>query len=88
LSLEDTKYGWDRKHHTIFVDQPIGTGFSWSEDDRDRCYDEECVGNDMLDFLQAFFEARPDLQGRDFFVTGESYVIDVVVLKYTVLNAC
>lgn len=22
--------------------QPINTGFSWSDDDRDRCYDEAC----------------------------------------------
>ena len=28
-------------------DQPINTGFSYSEDDRDRCYDEACVSNDM-----------------------------------------
>ena len=27
----------------------------------------------MLDFLQAFFRSRPELKGRDFFVTGESY---------------
>lgn len=31
----------------IFVDQPVNTGFSYSSDDRDRCYDEECVSNDM-----------------------------------------
>ena len=27
----------------------------------------------MLDFLQAFFDARSELKGRKFFVTGESY---------------
>lgn len=32
-----------------------------------------CVGNDMLDFLQALFAARPSLAGRDVFITGESY---------------
>lgn len=73
LSLSETKYGWDRASHMIYVDQPIGTGFSWSEDDRDRCYDENCVADDMLDFLQAFFSVKSELQGRDFYVTGESY---------------
>lgn len=73
LNLVETPYGWDRAAHMIYVDQPINTGFSYSDDDRDRCYDEECVSNDMLDFLQAFFAAIPELQGRDFFVTGESY---------------
>ena len=73
LTLEDNPYGWDRAAHMIFVDQPINTGFSYSSDERDSCYDEACVANDMLDFLQELFAARPALQGRDFFVTGESY---------------
>lgn len=73
LTLEETEYGWDRGASMIFVDQPINTGFSYSEDDRDRCYDETCVSNDMLDFLEAFFEAKPALKGRPFYVTGESY---------------
>lgn len=73
LSVSETKYGWDVHHHTIFVDQPINTGFSWSEDDRDRCYDEKCVSDDMLDFLQEFYKAKPELQGNEFYVTGESY---------------
>ncbi len=34
--------------HTCCVqDQPINTGFSYSADDRDRCYDEACVSDDM-----------------------------------------
>lgn len=57
----------------IFVDQPINTGFSYSDDDNDRCYDEACVSNDMLDFMQALYAARPELQKRPFYVTGESY---------------
>jgi hypothetical protein len=72
-SLKETKYGWDRTHTTIFVDQPINTGFSWSEDDRDRCYDEKCVSDDMLDFMTELYKARPELQSLPFFVTGESY---------------
>ena len=43
----------------IFVDQPINTGFSFSNDSRDRVYDETVVAADMLDFLQAFFKAHP-----------------------------
>ena len=53
------------------MDQPIGTGFSYSDDDRDRCYDEECVANDMLDFMQEFLSKKPELGSNDFYVTGE-----------------
>ncbi|GFR42356.1 hypothetical protein Agub_g3051 [Astrephomene gubernaculifera] len=72
-TLSETKYGWDKHHNMIFVDQPIGTGFSYSEDSRDTVFDEEVVGNDMLDFLYEFYRAHPEVLDNDFFVTGESY---------------
>ena len=30
-----------------FLFSSIDTGYSWSDDPRDRCYDEACVSNDM-----------------------------------------
>ncbi|KAK9803587.1 hypothetical protein WJX72_002534 [[Myrmecia] bisecta] len=66
-------YGWDVGHNMIFVDQPVNTGFSYTDDDRDRVYDEKVVADDMLDFLQLFIAAHPEFKDRDFFVTGESY---------------
>ncbi|KXZ41207.1 hypothetical protein GPECTOR_651g768 [Gonium pectorale] len=72
-TLSETKYGWDTLHNMIFVDQPIGTGFSYSTDSRDRVYNEERVAADMLDFLYAFYEAHPEMLQNDFYVTGESY---------------
>ena len=36
----------------IYVDQPTGTGFSYSSDDRDIRHNEEEVSNDLYDFLQ------------------------------------
>ncbi|DBA94519.1 hypothetical protein WJX77_001353 [Trebouxia sp. C0004] len=73
LSLERSEYGWDTNSNMIFVDQPINTGFSYSDDPRDRVFSEHTVAEDMLDFLQAFLEVHPEMADRDFFVTGESY---------------
>ena len=30
MTLSETTYGWDKYHNMIFVDQPINTGFSYS----------------------------------------------------------
>ena len=38
----------------IFVDQPVGTGFSYSSDIRDIRHDEKGVSEDMYHFLQVF----------------------------------
>jgi carboxypeptidase C (cathepsin A) len=55
------------------VPQPINTGFSYSNDERDRVFDEKVVAADMLDFLAEFREAHPAYFKNDLYVTGESY---------------
>ncbi len=37
------------------MDQPVGTGFSYSSDLRDIRHDEEGVSEDMYDFFQVVF---------------------------------
>ncbi|KAG9136611.1 hypothetical protein Leryth_020278 [Lithospermum erythrorhizon] len=73
LSLEWNEYGWDQASNLLYVDQPIGTGFSFSTDKRDVVHDETGVGNDLYDFLQTFFVEHPELAENDFYITGESY---------------
>ena len=41
LTLSVNKHGWDSGHNVIFVDQPIGTGFSYSESPKDVVYTEK-----------------------------------------------
>ena len=39
----------------LYVDQPVGTGFSYTTDESDICHDEEGISNDLYDFLQVCF---------------------------------
>ncbi|KAG2397536.1 Serine carboxypeptidase-like 48 [Vigna angularis] len=73
LSLTWNDYGWDQASNIIFVDQPTGTGFSYSSDKSDLRHDETGVSNDLYDFLQAFFKAHPEFVKNEFYITGESY---------------
>ncbi|KAK2424860.1 serine carboxypeptidase [Trifolium repens] len=49
LSLVWNEYGWDAASNIIFVDQPIGTGFSYTTDDSDIRHDENKISNDLYD---------------------------------------
>ncbi|KAG8387675.1 hypothetical protein BUALT_Bualt02G0046000 [Buddleja alternifolia] len=73
LSLAWNDFGWDKVSNLIYVDQPTGTGFSYSSDDDDIRHNEEGVSNDLYDFLQAFFKEHPEYTKNDFYITGESY---------------
>ncbi|ESW04313.1 hypothetical protein PHAVU_011G084700 [Phaseolus vulgaris] len=73
LSLTWNHYGWDQASNIIFVDQPTGTGFSYSSDDSDIRHDETGVSIDLYDFLQEFFKTHLDFVKNDFYIFGESY---------------
>lgn len=73
MSLVWNPYGWDKASNLLYVDQPIGTGFSYSSDMRDIRHNEQGVSNDLYDFLQAFFAEHPEFVNNDFYITGESY---------------
>lgn len=55
----------------VFVDQPVGTGFSYGDG---LATDMQWISDDMLQFLIRFiFTEYPEYQNRDFLITGESY---------------
>jgi serine carboxypeptidase-like clade 4 len=66
-------YAWNSVANVLFVDQPVGTGFSFADHADDYVTGEDEVAEDMYQFLQAFYKQFPQYQHLDFFVTGESY---------------
>ena len=73
LSVTLNPFGWDAMHNTIFVDQPINTGFSFSQNAKDEVFDEKTVAADMVDFLSEFYAKYDKYANNPLFITGESY---------------
>ncbi|KAL2507495.1 Serine carboxypeptidase-like 48 [Forsythia ovata] len=73
LSLVWNDFGWDKVSNLIYVDQPTGTGFSYTSDSDDIRANSQGAAVDFYDFLQAFFQAHPQYAKNDFYITGESY---------------
>lgn len=71
--LVDRTFSWHINHNLIYIDNPVGTGFSFTDADAGYAKNEKDVGRDLLNGLQQFFLLFPNLQKNEFFVTGESY---------------
>ncbi|EAR83464.2 serine carboxypeptidase family protein (macronuclear) [Tetrahymena thermophila SB210] len=56
----------------LFVDQPVGTGFS-NAGVGELASTEEAVKNNLYSFLTQFFDKYPQYAGREFYISGESY---------------
>ncbi|CAK9812743.1 Venom serine carboxypeptidase [Anthophora plagiata] len=72
-TLNVRKYSWNMFHNLIYLDQPVGTGFSFTDDEKGYATNETDVGRDVHTALVQFFKLFEELQSNDFYVTGESY---------------
>ncbi|XP_011266007.2 venom serine carboxypeptidase isoform X1 [Camponotus floridanus] len=72
-TLKMRKYSWNSEHNVIYIDNPVGTGYSFTHDKKGYVTSATQVGRSLNSALVQFFLLFPELQNNDFFVTGESY---------------
>jgi len=72
-TLKSNPHSWNNNANLLYVDQPVGTGFSKAGSVMDYDTNEEQIAETMSVFMVNFLEKFPELQGKDFYITGESY---------------
>uniref|UniRef100_A0A0A9XDE9 Carboxypeptidase n=2 Tax=Lygus hesperus TaxID=30085 RepID=A0A0A9XDE9_LYGHE len=73
LKLERRGHYWSQELNMIYIDNPVGTGFSYTNDDKGYATDETDVGGDLYEALSQFFQLFPEYRRNGFFISGESY---------------
>ncbi|CAH1392265.1 unnamed protein product [Nezara viridula] len=87
LTLKKRQYYWSQRFNVIYIDNPVGVGFSFTESDSGYATDEVKVGEDLYSILVQFFQLFPDLQKNEFFISGESYAGKYIpAIGYTIYN--
>jgi len=71
-TLDLNPHAWNQKVNMVYVEQPIGVGFSTANNMFPQYGDDEAA-MDNHEFLEKFFDTFPDLQGRPFYLASESY---------------
>ncbi|KAL4467104.1 hypothetical protein ABPG72_019314 [Tetrahymena utriculariae] len=71
-TLTSNPYSWNNKANVLFVDQPIGTGFS-NIGTSDIPKTEEEIAKEIHDFILSFLQIYPKYVNRGFYIAGESY---------------
>jgi cathepsin A (carboxypeptidase C) len=73
LSLSRNEFSWNSKANLLYIDQPVGTGFSHARDPTHYARNEKMVATNFYQFLLKYLAKYPTLSGRDLYITGESY---------------
>ncbi|XP_027918446.1 serine carboxypeptidase-like 31 [Vigna unguiculata] len=72
--LKFNNFSWNREANMLFLESPVGVGFSYSNTSRD--YDQlgdDLTANDAYSFLHNWFQKFPSYRTRAFYIAGESY---------------
>ena len=85
LSLRPRDYRWTLFANVIYIDNPVGTGFSFTQTDDGYARNEDQVGANLYQALLQFYQMFPQYQDGDLYLTGESYAGKYVpALGYTI----
>uniref|UniRef100_A0A8C1GYJ7 Carboxypeptidase n=1 Tax=Cyprinus carpio TaxID=7962 RepID=A0A8C1GYJ7_CYPCA len=64
---------WVRAASVLFVDNPVGTGYSYTDTEDALAKDVAMVASDMMVLLKSFFSLKTEFQSIPFFIFSESY---------------
>lgn len=64
-------YAWNSNASVIFLDQPVGVGYSYT--DGDDVVTSAAAAKDVYVFLELFFQKFPQFASNQFHIAGESY---------------
>ncbi|PKI57859.1 hypothetical protein CRG98_021762 [Punica granatum] len=74
--LVRNEYSWNKEANMLYLETPIGVGFSYSTDTSSyEAVNDKITGTqlDNLVFLQRWFVKFPQYKNNSLFITGESY---------------
>ncbi|KAF9558385.1 alpha/beta-hydrolase [Agrocybe pediades] len=64
------QFSWTNLSSVLWVEQPVGTGFSQG---KPNIKNEDDLAAQLVGFLQQFLLVFPELKGKKLYLTGESY---------------
>ncbi|XP_069849338.1 retinoid-inducible serine carboxypeptidase isoform X1 [Dipodomys merriami] len=72
-NLKPRNTTWLQSASLLFVDNPVGTGFSYVNESNAYAKDLATVASDMMVLLKAFFSSHKEFQTVPFYIFSESY---------------
>uniref|UniRef100_A0A673IWJ3 Carboxypeptidase n=1 Tax=Sinocyclocheilus rhinocerous TaxID=307959 RepID=A0A673IWJ3_9TELE len=71
--LKPRETSWVRAASVLFVDNPVGTGYSYTDTEDALTKDVAMVASDMMVLLKSFFSLKTEFQSTPFYIFSESY---------------
>ncbi|XP_045532548.1 retinoid-inducible serine carboxypeptidase-like [Pieris brassicae] len=73
LSLQERNYTWIKNFNVIFLDNPVGTGFSYVDDLSLLTTTNDEIAQDFVKLMQGFYTKHPEFEPVPLYIYGQSY---------------
>lgn len=73
VNLRPRNTTWISKASVLFIDNPVGVGFSYVTNDSALVTNNEQIATDLVVFMKNFLDKMPEFQKNPIFVFSESY---------------
>lgn len=73
-TLVNNPYSWSKKASLVFLEQPVGVGYSYTTNmDQTRYAGDYYAGRDNVIVIKEFFRRFPERRDNGFIIASESY---------------
>ncbi|KAJ4791032.1 Serine carboxypeptidase-like 2 [Rhynchospora pubera] len=87
IRLRRNPYTWTKVSNVLFVDSPVGAGYSYADNEEDYVLNDSATIADLYDVLMKWFEEYPEFISNPFYIAGSSYSgMYVPVLAQQIVN--
>ncbi|XP_076623312.1 retinoid-inducible serine carboxypeptidase [Colletes latitarsis] len=73
VNLKSRNYTWVKDYNVLFIDNPIGTGFSYANVDSAYAKTNQQIAADLLQCMKGFLSVLPKFSNVPIYITTESY---------------
>lgn len=91
-NLKPRNSSWVGKANVLFVDNPVGTGFSYVDDNRALATTNEQIANDFVELMKGFYTDVPAMKKAPLYIFCESYggkmTVDIALALDKVSGKC
>jgi serine carboxypeptidase 1 len=73
IGLNPRNHTWLKYANILFIDNPVGTGFSYVENDDLFCNNNQDIARDLVELTRGFLNEFPEFQKIPLHIFSESY---------------
>ncbi|CAG7725525.1 unnamed protein product, partial [Allacma fusca] len=77
-AVKDRNITWTKTHSMLYIDAPVGTGFSFANNDNAFASNSDEEAIEIYEALKQFFTLFSEFQPRDLYLAGETYAATLI----------